>query len=135
MSIVTKLDDRRLQKILKELRPEAGRIVRRTGMQVLRNAKTSMSGPKSGRVYARSGKPHQASAPGEAPAVDTGNLVNSLQIEMEGDLTAVVFTDVEYAPTLEFGGAKMAMRPFLGPAAQKERKNFERSLSDLMDSS
>jgi HK97 gp10 family phage protein len=87
-------------------------------------AKESMQGPKSGRLYkvSRTGKLHRASAPGQAPAIDTGNLVNSIQHEQVGSEDARVFTHVEYAPYLEFGTARMAPRPFMTPAAIKSAK-------------
>lgn len=84
-------------------------------------AKESMMGPKSGRIYkvSRTGKLHQASAPGEAPAIDTGNLVNSIKHERAGEEGARTYTHTEYAAHLEFGTAKMAPRPFMTPAMVK----------------
>lgn len=84
-------------------------------------AKKSMQGPKTGRIYkvSKTGKLHQASAPGEAPAIDTANLVNSIQHEQVGRRDARTFTNTEYGPPLEFGTAKMAARPFMIPAALK----------------
>lgn len=84
-------------------------------------AKESMMKPKTGRLYKvnRTGKLHRASAPGQAPAIDTGNLVNSIHSEQVNRSEARTFTNVEYAPMLEFGTAKMAPRPFMTPAAIK----------------
>jgi len=79
--------------------------------------KRSMDEPKSGRTYVkRGGQVHVASAPGEAPAVDTGNYANAVFSEQDGQ-DAVVYTPVEYAVPLEFGSAKMARRPAFIPAA------------------
>jgi hypothetical protein len=54
------------------------------------------------------------SAPGEHPRRDTGRLFGSIaqDVEREGDLfTITVDTDTPYAPYLEFGTSKMAIRP------------------------
>lgn len=81
--------------------------------------KRSMAEPKSGRVYAKKGgQVHVSSAPGEAPAVDTGNYANAVFSEQDGQ-DAVVYTTVEYAVPLEFGSAKMESRPAFIPAAFK----------------
>lgn len=101
-------------------------------------AKESMMGPKTGRIYrvSRTGKLHQASAPGQAPAIDTGNLVNSLQHERVGEEDARTFTNTEYAAHLEFGTAKMAPRPFMVPAMMKSidflRKKTQLGLTEIL---
>jgi hypothetical protein len=84
-------------------------------------ARESMAGPKSGRLYkvSETGELHQASAPGEAPAIDTTNLSESVQAERVGNTDARTFVSAEYAAPLEFGTARMAPRPFLIPAAHK----------------
>lgn len=74
------------------------------------------SPPKTGRIYMRRGRPHQASAPGEAPATDTGFLVNSIQTRQSGYLSWDVLASAVYAVYLEVGTMRMAPRPFLLPA-------------------
>jgi phage gpG-like protein len=113
-----------IPKIAAGMEDQAGQAVRATAFGIQGRAQASMQGPKSGRVYTRSGGVHQASAPGEAPAVDTGNLINSLQVEVRAQTSAAVYTNVEYAPVLEYGGAKMEARPFLTPAARDEWELF-----------
>lgn len=61
---------------------------------------------------------HRASAPGEAPAVDLGGLRSSIQGEMTGETSGVVFTNQGYGPPLEFGGKHVRPRPFMRPAAK-----------------
>jgi hypothetical protein len=117
---------------------EVGKEVRKTTLLVEGGAKTRiMTGPKTGRVYkvSKTGKSHQASAPGEAPATDTGNLVNSIQSEFEGKLKGVVNVAAEYAEVLEFGSAdgKLARRPYLTPAAEEQREDFERNVGKAID--
>lgn len=99
-------------------------------------------GPKSGRVYEfyyRTGpnggifpvekraKPHQASAPGEAPATDSGRLVNSIFADAKGTAGYVEVRSI-YAPMLEYGTRKIAPRPFMTPAVEANRQK----VSDLM---
>lgn len=72
-----------------------------------------MSGAKTGRIYRRRGVDHQASAPGEPPASDTGRLVKSSRPRYEyADLTGIALWSTEYAAALELGTEKMAARPF-----------------------
>jgi hypothetical protein len=87
-------------------------------------------GPKTGRLYTTrfltnrtTGRvfptedrvPHQASAPGEAPATDTGKLVSSIVSDAKG-LTGFVQARSAYAVHLEYGTRRMAARPFMVPA-------------------
>lgn len=69
-----------------------------------------LTGPKTGRMYGA----HRASAPGEAPASDTGRLVSSIRWEFTGSRLAIrVMAGTEYAAFLEFGTSVLAARPFL----------------------
>ena len=86
-----------------------------------------MRGPKSGRVYRRKSVVHRASAPGEAPAIDTGILRFSIAVKIgDSGLSATIgvheLTKVKYARPLEFGTQKMAARPFVFPALEKNKK-------------
>lgn len=56
--------------------------------------------------------------------VDTGALRNSIQTEMEGDLTAHVVAGVEYAVYVELGTYKAAAQPYLTPAAAQVEPQF-----------
>jgi len=69
-----------------------------------------------------SGAGHVASQPGEAPNADTRLLDTS--IETTGDRAVMkvrVTSNAPYSADLELGTSKMAARPFMGPAARKER--------------
>lgn len=80
--------------------------------------------PKTGRVYYK-GKnkniKHQASAPGEAPATDTGDLLTSTYIENRGRYGRAIGARVPYAYYLEFGtlDGKIKKRPSWIPAVQR----------------
>jgi phage gpG-like protein len=114
---------------------ELADIVRGTAQNVRTHAiKSIQRGPKTGITYEKIDpkRTHRASAPGEAPATDTGRLANSLRADIQG-VRATVFTNLEYAPFLEFGTRKMAARPFLFPALEKERPAWNRRLNRIVD--
>lgn len=70
--------------------------------------------PKTGRIYGN----HQASAPGEAPATDTGALAGSIFAEPGSEnLSAILVARMPYATHLEFGTRNMEPRPFMSRAA------------------
>jgi len=76
----------------------------------------SFNEPKSGREYKRGSRVHRASAPGEAPGVDTGNLQNSIQVEFPTPIKGVLTIGAEQGPLLEDGTDRIAPRPFVAPA-------------------
>lgn len=106
-------------------------------------------GPKSGRVYdtrfftdaqgrLRRGEPrppHQASAPGQYPASDTGRLASSVRMEFPtaGRIEGRVGTAVAYGPMLEFGTSRMAARPWLLPSFEKAKIGVEKELRAAME--
>lgn len=118
---------------------EAGAVL------VANDAKRSIAqGPKTGRVYEYRYKtnratggifpvekrsvPHQASAPGQPPATDEGRLVGSIvsdAIDTKGEgLVAIVEAQTEYAKFLEYGTKRMAPRPFMLPAFERNRQRI-----------
>jgi hypothetical protein len=82
--------------------------------------------PHTGRIYGR----HQASAPGQSPANDTGNLARNIVVLLdENEATAYVLSRAPYSAALEYGSARKVgkenkvvitePRPFMGPALEK----------------
>jgi hypothetical protein len=106
-----------LAEIARQMEIDAARATLQTAIFITNDAKNEMRKPKSGRTYGR----HRASAPGEAPAVDTSNLINSFGAEQIEGGNAVAYNTAETAPHLEYGahtnGHNMAARPFMTPAA------------------
>lgn len=82
---------------------------------------------KSGRIYNRRGKKHQASAPGEPPASDTGKLVKSIRVDTAGLflLHISVRAEAPYFAHLEYGTQHMAARPFARVALSNKRLEVE----------
>ena len=77
-----------------------------------------VSQPGKGRLYGR----HRASAPGDAPASDTGRLLGSIGV---GDLErspsgvrVLTVANTDYALHLELGTERMAARPFMDATLQ-----------------
>lgn len=91
--------------------------------QELRNEVVQLlSQPGTGRRYTRGNRTHTASAPGNAPAVDSGRLRQSIGVQQVAEGHYRVGTNVEYAPYLEYGTRRMAARPFLRPAFEKVKR-------------
>jgi HK97 gp10 family phage protein len=88
------------------------------------------NGSKSGRIYTRRSVVHQASAPGESPASDTGTLAQYGRTEYKQDelMGAVIFSTA-YASALEYGTRKMEPRPYARPALAEELPEFEKKLA------
>ena len=133
-------------------------LVDTTALNIEARAKIEIqTGQKTGRIYelgetevsfttkdgrevsftARRGKKsrqHQASAPGEAPATDTANLVNSIQSRHVAELTSEVDVGAEYGAPLELGSldGTTAPRPFVGPAVEAERPAFESGVINIV---
>lgn len=101
------------------------------GLNYLRNSALEVLGKDgSGRVYKRRGGYHVASAPGQPPAPDTGNLRrNWLQrsyfTKGAGKWGLRIRLQIEskmfYAGFLQGGTRKMAARPFREPIQNKAR--------------
>ena len=92
---------------------EISRALNATGTSIVNGVKKQMRSSKSGKRY-KSGKSgiHIASAPYEAPAVDSGTLINrSIYEEKISNLHFVVGSNIQYSSFLEFGTRKMAPRP------------------------
>jgi hypothetical protein len=116
------------------MRRGAARVVTKTAHAIEADVKTGMAEPKSGRTYRRkNGKTHQASAPGESPAIDDSNLANSVSVADVGETTKAVGASAEQAIPMELGGAHTAPRPFLGPAFERAAPQFEADLKTIFE--
>ena len=130
------------------------------GLLVATHAKVSLRGEgKTGRVYtwrgAKPGEkadffirapqghvfpakkratPHRASAPGEAPASDFGELMAGIVHKIEGGgFVATVMSRAPHSKHLEFGTRFMGgARPFLQPALFRNEKRIARNIADAI---
>lgn len=112
----------------------AAQAVKTTIYRIEARAKLSLGGARHGQLYRRGIRGtilHQASAPGEAPATDTGYLANSIGARMIGRTEGEVTVTAEYAAVLELGGVHMAPRPFFVPAVRAEWPEFLRAMEQV----
>lgn len=99
-----------------------------SGEKVQREAKLMINtSSPSGRFYGN----HRASAAGEPPATDTGNLVRNIDVkEGKGVVKVGIMTQKAiYGAYLEFGTATIAPRPWLKPSTEKSKDFISKSFS------
>lgn len=118
------------QAIIGRVHRAANATVQQAAENVLSRAIEKIQNPpKTGRIYRRRGVEHQASAPGEAPASDTGRLVQSGRTEFDTALfTGRTFFSTAYAAALEFGNERIESRPYARNSLNEERNNFVNAL-------
>lgn len=114
--------------ILKQLEADMTKRLLRMVYFVERTVQELFREPKSGNTYqvnpgVKNGRTYTASAPGEAPAVRTGRLRQSITHAIEKTGVATIKADVgtsiadpEYPKHLEFGTSLMKARPAWRPA-------------------
>lgn len=90
-------------------------------------------GQKSGLYYMRGGKTHKASAAGEYPATDTGQLVRNITVEREGfsNYTVGSRKGAPHGFWLEFGTSRMDARPWLTPSHEIGKRELLKSAMRL----
>lgn len=86
--------------------------------------------PSSGRQYKRGSITHTASAPGQPPATDTGNLVRNITVSRKDIMYYDIGSrkDAPYGFFLEFGTSNMQPRPWLTPSAIEGRKQIKKEI-------
>lgn len=105
----------------------AERVLAKVSADILAYSVNSFSLPKTGKMYGR----HQASAPGEPPAIDTGTLQGSGGFRKIGPLKYEVYFSVKYARDLELGTRNIAPRPFVAPAFEAHKRPFEQAMQQI----
>jgi len=114
-----------LNKLEKDMEIPFQEIVKGGGQFIRGEAiKSIQSGAKSGIVYEKYNprRSHRASAPGQAPASDTGNLVSKIIVKQKTKNITNVESNADYSAFLEYGTSKMEPRPFMLPAFEKSKK-------------
>lgn len=127
----------RLGNMAKTVRPVVSRSLKRGALRIENTAVEGIiDPPKTGRIYPskhRKGATHQASAPGEFPAADSGRLhqsITTVTVE-DSDHAIVVETgaNTPYAEPLELGTSKMEPRPFMTPAFRERREEIKNDVT------
>lgn len=126
---------KKLDKLDDYIKEDVADALEAAAMIVEGDAKQSIQrGPKTGLVYTKSFGTHQASAPGEPPASDTGRLANSVDRDVDKEkLEAIVGTDLEYGLFLEEGTVNIEARPWLRPAMERNREKAKRFFQRVVD--
>jgi hypothetical protein len=88
-----------------------------------------IEGPQTGRIYSKGNGPgfrlyHQASARYQRPAVDTGNLINSVEDEKIGPYEHQVYVDDGLAPYGKYLQSPRLERPIM---TEEDAYDYERS--------
>ena len=96
------------------------------------------TGARSGRIYKRGSRMHQASAPGEFPKTDTGELTASFYKEIQkkfNQVIGILGNDAPYAKAVEFKPASDGGRPFMRPTWKKWRDPASNFFKQIIKSS
>lgn len=133
--ITVRVESRRWRGIEERLTPRSiDAVVRATALEIEADTKKSIqSGPKTGRVYKRRKRRHQASAPGQAPATDRGQLASSYRTRKVGPGAYRVGSSLKKAPALEFGTRRMRPRPHLRPAFSRGKERLRKRMRTLLE--
>ena len=114
-----------LDKLEKDMEIPFQEIVKGGGQLIRTEAiKSIQTGAKSGVMYQKYNprREHRASAPGQSPASDTGNLVSKITVKQKSLNVVHVESNADYSAFLEYGTSKMEARPFMFPAFEKSKK-------------
>ena len=114
-----------LDKLQNDMEIPFQEIVKGGGQLIRAEAIRSIqTGAKSGVMYQMYNprREHRASAPGQAPASDTGNLVSKITVKQKSLNVVHVESNADYSAFLEYGTSKMEARPFMFPAFEKSKK-------------
>lgn len=118
---------KRLQNMRKAARQVTGALYA-AGQDIELDAERSIT---EGSV---SGAGHVPSLPGQPPNRDTGHLDTNIEttVEAQNPPTVHVTSHAEYSAALEYGTSKMAERPFMRPATEKNRKNVYSKVAETV---
>lgn len=133
------LDDvlRNLDKSDGLLNRAASNAAETIAQDVRTNAVRSIQSLSSGRDVMRytaagNGYIHIASADGDAPNTDMGNLVNDTGVSPKG-IGFEVISGAAYSAALEFGTIRMSARPYMIPASEKSRRKVPKVLQSAVN--
>lgn len=103
------------------------------GTEAIREEAVSLinTGAKTGRVYRRNGVSHRASAPGESPAADTGDLASKIGTKVDATaLTGTIEFYSAHAKPLEYGTRNMAPRPYARVAVSHKSAEITKDIGE-----
>ena len=97
-----------------------------------REVKETLSQSGSGRIYRRGQKTHQASAPGEPPAVDTGDLRRKTGWQRVGFGIRRYGAATKVGAWMERGTRWIKARPWLAPSLARSRGAMREAVRKVM---
>jgi hypothetical protein len=128
-------------KLKASMRSATHAVVAKAVFDIEAGVKNRLAQPGTGKIYGATGpakpgkrgarKRHQASAPGEPPATDTGTLANSTQGKMLTDTEGEVRVTAEYARFLEDGTVFIAPRPYFAPSIEAVRPGYTDAMKSI----
>lgn len=121
------LDISRLQRYDADFADKTDRAVRAVAFAWEAEAKlTIRNSSPAGRTYRRRNVEHRASKAGQPPAIDTGNLINSITVSKVADAHYIGHDQTNYGAVMEFGKRKgknkIAPRPWAKPSFEKVKR-------------
>ncbi len=127
---LSKNDAKRLAQASAQALEAIQRVLEASALKIDRTIKLLIArGTKSGRRYGK----HQASAPGEAPATNTGRLIQSIAWQaLNPGLVVEVGSPLDYAAYLEDGTQNMDPRPWLKPAHDQHVDDIVSDITDTL---
>jgi len=125
MSLEIKVDTKGLERLIQQSPRQVDAWLRGVATQMVGDIKLSFDTGPGGRTYTRKRKVHVASSPNNPPNVDTGTLRASIKMAPSGHLAYKISDGVDYGRDLEYGKARMAARPFMGPVFDAWGKKIE----------
>jgi HK97 gp10 family phage protein len=126
MSLEITVDTKGIERLIQQEPQRVDAWLRGVAIMIANDVKISFNTGPAGRAYKRGRKFHVASSPGYAPNVDTGALRASVRSRPAGRLAYQISVGTSYAAYLEYGTAKMAARPFMGPVFASWAKKIEK---------
>jgi hypothetical protein len=124
-----------LKKLPEVIPAKTGEILTNSAVR-LRNdiLRTLRNTPKADYFYKRGKKRHYPSKPGNAPAIDRGNMAGSIVFDASPYKMQVgtVLADPAYPKFLEDGTPDIKPRPWLEPAVEKELPALYGELNEVL---
>lgn len=122
-----------LSKASEEVRKKAEQAVENAAIRVTNEMRNRIArqgyGMPTGQFYTRSNPRRTgiASAEGEPPMGDQGQLIGGIMFEHRG-LESYVYSKAKYSAALEFG----MERPFFVPSLEEDAENFRDELAGML---
>lgn len=111
----------RLPELMEKYPQATGRGIRATALEGERIVKQAMAdSPATGNRYGS----HISASEGNAPRIDTSNLVNNINARKLRAFLWVIRSGAEYSAILEYGGATRPAFPFMGPMAMELQRRM-----------